>query len=153
MCARLEFRTMSEEWAVPLAEFFAELLANGEDKNFHPHPLTLQAARRIAELRGRDLYFVVVEGKCVVGYGMLRGWDEGFETPSLGIALSSKVRGIGLGTAFMSFLHLNATRAGAKAIRLKVYSTNAAAVALYKKLGYAFTKENAEEMVGLLLLR
>src|ERR1017187_2336032 len=113
----LEFRTMSEEWAVPLAGLFAELVANGEDKNFHPHPLTPQAARRIAELQGKDLYFVVVEGKCVLGYGMLRGWDEGFEVPSLGIALSSKVRGIGLGKVFMSFMHLNAARAGARTIR------------------------------------
>ena len=37
---------------------------------------------------------------------------------------------------------------GATKIRLKVYPTNTAAVALYRRLGYTFSGEEAGQLVG-----
>ncbi len=57
----------------------------------------------------------------IVAYGMLRGWDEGYETPSLGIAVHSEWQARGVGRRMMEHLHQVARVRGAKRIRLKVY--------------------------------
>jgi GNAT superfamily N-acetyltransferase len=146
----LEFRLVDNTLEQPLARFFHALKKSGDDRHFHPHPLTDEEAKRRAEYSGTDLYYVLVEGDTVLGYGMLRGWDEGYEVPSLGIVIHPSVRGTGLGGLFMHFLHTVARRRGANKVRLKVYSDNTSAVALYKKLGYTFQTEETEQLVGFL---
>jgi ribosomal protein S18 acetylase RimI-like enzyme len=79
---------------------------------------------------------------------MLRGWDEGFEVPSLGIATRSSVRGTGLGGLLVQFLHAAACRRGANRVILKVYKDNIPARRLYEKLGYRFVDEGAGEISG-----
>lgn len=144
----LEFRIVDETLEQPLAEFFRALTRAGDDKSFHPHPLTDEEAKKRAQYSGKDLYYVLVEGDEVLGYGMLRGWDEGYEVPSLGIVIHPSVRGIGLGKLFTHFLHAVARRRGASKIRLKVYPDNTNAVTLYKELGYTFQAEEAGQLVG-----
>jgi len=122
----------------PLADFFAHLAATGVGDRFHPHPFTRAEAEARCAHAGRDLYCVAVEAGVVLAYGMLRGWDEGYEVPSLGIAVHAGARGKGLGGALMLHLHEEARRRGAPRIRLKVYPDNAAAVQLYRSLGYVF---------------
>src|SRR5829696_4566103 len=113
-------RKVTPEWAAPLGAFFADLRASGDDALFHPHALSDDHARVIAQHAGEDLYYVATEGDAVLGYGMLRGWDEGYAVPSLGIALGSTARGTGLARPFMHFLHAAARRRGAERVRLKV---------------------------------
>jgi ribosomal protein S18 acetylase RimI-like enzyme len=72
---------------------------------------------------------------------MLRGWDEGYQIPSLGLAIHPSVRGQGLGKMLMGFLHLQAFRRGAEKVRLRVNSTNDKALKLYKGLGYVFEED------------
>jgi len=135
-----------------LAEFFRVLVATGDNQHFHPHPLTEEEARRRARYTGLDLYYVLLERREVLGYGMLRGWDEGFEVPSLGIAIHPSARRTGLGELLMRFLHTAARRRGARRIRLKTYVDNKSALELYLKLGYAFQQEEAGQIVGMLNL-
>ncbi len=145
----IEVRKLGPEWADALAEFFRALTERGDALQFHPHPLTALEAVRRCHYQGRDLYYILVEGERVLGYGLLRGWDEGYETPSLGIAIHPSARGEGLGTVFMHFLHAAAKWRGAKRVRLKVYPENAAAVKLYEGLGYRFTGQEAGQLVGI----
>jgi ribosomal protein S18 acetylase RimI-like enzyme len=79
---------------------------------------------------------------------MLRGWDEGFEIPSLGIAILPDARGTGLGTALMHYLHAEATRRGVPKVRLTVHEDNARAVALYRSLGYEFDAPREGVLTG-----
>ena len=144
----LEFRILDETWEQPLAEFFRALQKAGDYRHFHPHPLTEEEAKKRVQYKGEDLYYVLVEGHGVLGYGMLRGWDQGYEVPSLGIAMHPAVRGKGLGKLFMRFLHAAARRKGAGRIRLKVYPENTVAVKLYEGLGYDFQAEEAGQLVG-----
>ena len=146
----LEFRRLSPEWEQPLAEFLHLLQATGDSKYFHPHPLTAEEATIKAHYSGEDLFYVLVLGREVLGYGMLRGWDEGYSIPSLGIALLPAARGIGLGKAFMHFLHAAARCKGATGIRLKVFPGNETAVRLYADLGYRFVAEEADQLVGMI---
>jgi ribosomal protein S18 acetylase RimI-like enzyme len=104
----------------------------------------------VANHGGRDLYVGLFRGAELAGYGMLRGWDEGYAIPSLGIYLSPEVRGSGLARQLMRALHQAAAASGASRVRLKVYQSNTAAVRLYERLGYVFSGEEAGQRVGLL---
>ncbi len=147
----LEFQRLGPGHQVGLTEFFAALTAAGDDRTFHPHPFTPEAAAKLCRYTGRDLYYVATAG-AVLAYGMLRGWDEGYEVPSLGIAVHPAARRTGLGKAFMAFLHAAAAARGAPRVRLKVYPDNTPARTLYERLGYVFADESAGQLVGVLTL-
>jgi len=102
----------------------------------------------LAQYSGKDLYYVAVSGTAVAAYGMLRGWDEGYQVPSLGIAIHPDARGTGLASTFMQFLHAAARLRGATRVRLKVNSENTAARRLYQSLGYRFEDSDGGEIVG-----
>ncbi len=145
----LECHLLSPKWIGPLVEFFSALQQSGAEGDFHPHPLTPEEADRRCHYNGRDLYYVLVDDDRVLGYGMLRGWDQGYDIPSLGIALHPAEQGRGLGTVFMHFLHGAAKRRGAARVRLKVHPRNIRAIRLYTKLGYRFLGEEQGQLVGL----
>lgn len=93
---------------------------------------------RICDHGGLDLYFGLRIDARVVGYGILRGWDEGYSTPSLGIYLLPELRGTGAARLLMQHLHVASQLSGASNIRLKVYPENVPALGLYRAMGYSF---------------
>lgn len=148
----LEFRALAPTLADGLGDFFEALAGSDAAAHFHPHPLTRESAHQLCHYAGRDLYFAAVCDSRVLAYGLLRGWDEGYAIPSLGIALAVEARGTGLARAFMLFLHVAARLRGAQRVRLTVFRSNVRAVALYRSLGYRFEPKNGEEDVGFLEL-
>lgn len=146
----LEMVRFASQWREGLQQFFQDMKENGDDVFFSPHPADDDSIRRIADLNGKDLYYLLVEDGRVLGYGMLRGWDEGYQIPSLGLAIHPLVRGAGLGKIFMNFLHVLAFRKGASTVRLRVHKNNDKAVGLYKTLGYVFEEDvkQADYLVG-----
>jgi ribosomal protein S18 acetylase RimI-like enzyme len=145
----LEIRIVNKAMEEPLKDFFVELETRGDEIFFHPHPFTPEEAIKRANYDGKDLYYVLVSTGEILGYGMLRGWDEGYEIPSLGIAIRSSYRGKGLGILLMHFLHAAAKMRGASRIRLKVNAENSNAIRLYEKFGYKFIDEENGELIGL----
>jgi ribosomal-protein-alanine N-acetyltransferase len=148
----LELRLLCPELAGPLGEFFRALAQAPDHAFFHPHPLTDDQARRLCSHKGRDLYYVACSAGRVLAYGMLRGWDEGYDIPSLGMAVHPEARGRGLARTLMVFLHMAARLRGARKIRLTVYRDNQRAVELYRRLGYAYTEKDPRQLVGILEL-
>ncbi len=126
-------------WQSGLTLFLRELRESGDDIFFSPHPADEETIVRIVRQTGIDLYYLIVEDQKVLGYGFLRGWDEGYQIPSLGIAIHSSVQNLGLGKVFMNFLHHLALRRGAGKVRLRVHRENVKAIGLYKSLNYIFT--------------
>ena len=150
MSKKLQFLQLNSSLSMSLGCFFDEICISEDYKYFHPHPMTKDYALHLCEqYAGKDMYFVTQVDCKIIGYGMLRGWDEGYVVPSLAIAISPHYRGIGLGEGFMHFLHVAARLNGAKKIRLKVYPDNTAAHNLYLKLGYIFTTFEQSQLVGL----
>jgi ribosomal protein S18 acetylase RimI-like enzyme len=139
-------------WEQPLGDFLTALAVAEEEPLFHPHPLTAAAAEAICNETGGDLYYLLVEARTVLAYGMLRGWDQGYEVPSLGIAVHPDLRGSGLALLLMGFLHAAAARRGARAVRLRVRPDNKAAIELYRSLGYVFVGEERGQLVARLEL-
>lgn len=144
----LECRRLTPADVGALLEFLGELEAAGDAALFHPHPFTAEALAPLADPACPDLYYLLREGQAVLGYGLLRGWAEGYAVPSLGIAIRARARGQGLGRALMLFLHAAAARRGADRVRLRVRRDNGAAIALYKSLGYDFAPGEGELLVG-----
>ena len=133
--------------------FLREISLSGDERFFHPHAMDSAAAEQIFAYEGEDLYYVAKLGERVVGYGLLRGWDEGYEVPSLGICVGHDVRSEGLGELMMRFLHAAARARGANLVRLKVHPLNLPARRLYERLGYRFDGMDAGEEIGTLSLR
>lgn len=158
----LQCRRLSSADSGELASLFAALCEHHDHRLFHPHPLTSEAALSLTEhhacchtvLANRDEYHVAqdVGSGRIVAYGMLRGWAEGFEVPSLGIAVHPEHRGRGIAKQFMQHLHRVAIGRGAERVRLKVYRHNQAAVKLYESLGYTFTPHGEAEWLGIATL-
>jgi ribosomal protein S18 acetylase RimI-like enzyme len=145
------FEPLRPSLALPLAELFAALRAAGDERWFHPHPLTDGEATRLCGYAGRDFYAALVDDGRVVAYGMLRGWDEGFDVPSLGLAVHPDERGHGLGRTLLERLHEEARRRGAARVRLTVERGNTAARRLYVELGYEL-EQRGNVLVGMLPL-
>jgi ribosomal protein S18 acetylase RimI-like enzyme len=124
-----------------MARFFLRISNDPASRYFHPHPFTSTEAERVCCLKGRDLYHGLRVDADFVGYGMLRGWDEGYSVPSLGIFVASELRGTGVAKLLMLHLHVAAKLSGASEIRLKVYRENEIALKLYRALGYCFLDE------------
>lgn len=136
-------------------EFLSALDANGDTEFFHPHGFSAEATRSIVELasEGIDEYWVGVDGNRIVAYGMLRGWREGYEVPSAGIAVCPTARGLGHSRAMMLHLHDVARARGASRVRLKVDLRNGSAIRLYESLGYVLSPHDENQFVGFRDLR
>jgi len=146
----LEIRLLKPEMEQALADFFVAIAKDDYAYYYRPYSLTPDTAKELCSLSGDDLYYVLIEKEVILGQGMLRGWDEGYSIPSLGIAIHPKAAGKGLGMMFTRFLHSVAWLKDCKAIRLTVYKKNVPAIRIYEKLGYIFTSKNEDELVGLL---
>lgn len=146
----IEFVRLVPRWQEGLKLFLEDLRECGDDVFFSPHPTDENSVNRIAGYTGRDLYYLLVEEEKVIGYGLLRGWDEGYQIPSLGIAIHPSARGGGLGKIFLNFLHVSAFRRGASKVRLRVHKNNNKAIRLYKSLGYVFEEDanQADYLIG-----
>ena len=149
----LEIRRIAPELEEALDVFFAVLASAGEDDFFFPHPFTREQASRIAHYAGKDFYAAGLHRGEILAYGFLRGWDEGYETPSLGISIHPDYRGCGLGLAVMHYLQSVAVLRGCQTVRLRVNRDNVRAKRMYEKLGYVFGPDDEEYLVGFLELK
>jgi ribosomal-protein-alanine N-acetyltransferase len=150
-------RSLRPDDAPDLLRFFEALSRSGSDRLFHPHPFTAAWAERICRHRdtvgdAHDEYHAAfadpADGEELVAYGMLRGWAEGYEVPSLGIAVHPLHRGRGIARRFMDHLHDVAASRAAHRVRLKVYRDNDPARSLYESLGYRLEPHSDVELIG-----
>lgn len=115
----------------------------GETNWFSPHSFSRPYLAKLCAPHVLDLHYVLMVEAEAFAYGLLRGWDEGYEIPSLGIAVHPDHRGVGLGVTMMQFLHAAARLRGCARVRLRVSRSNAVAVALYHATGYRFEEPSA----------
>jgi ribosomal protein S18 acetylase RimI-like enzyme len=148
----VSFLPLAPDRTDALTEFFDTLTRSGIDRAFHPHPFDAAEAQRRTSYSGSDEYHIGDHEGSIVAYGLLRGWDEGYEIPSLGIAVHPDWQRRGIGRRMMEYLHGVARQRGATHVRLKVYPENRAALSLYEQLGYEFAETEGGQRVGVLRL-
>ena len=115
------------------AEELIDLLANVDGVHF-THT-SRESVRRFLE-EPADVHLLGRAHGLAVAFGMLRGWQEGYETPSLGIAVRRDHEGHEHGRAMMAALERVARERGVPAIRLRVHADNTRARKFYDALGY-----------------
>ena len=147
----LEIRILKPDMEQALVLFFNDIVKDDYAHYYHPYSLTPETAKKLCNLSGKDLHYVLTDNKVILGHGMLRGWDEGYNVPSLGIVIHPDVVKKGLGNMFIRFLHSSAWLKDCSSIRLSVYKENIAALNIYEKLGYVFVQKNKRELTGTLL--
>ena len=141
-----EFHLVGPSDEAILADIFSEI----DDTYIRPHPFTPEAARELARRDGPDVYAVLLDEGRAVAYGMLRGWDEGYHLPTLGIAVRTSLHGRGLGRRMMHLLQDAARERGCPVLRLRVHAENTRARRLYESLGYVYAGVDRGELLMLL---
>lgn len=116
---------------------------------FHPHERSWAALRDIINNSIKDYYCIYEYETHIMGYAMLRGWDDGFDIPSLGILIDENWRGQGHSKTLMQHLEQTASDANAKKIRLTVFKENPKAISLYNSIGYDLTELNEKSLLGI----
>jgi ribosomal protein S18 acetylase RimI-like enzyme len=146
----IEIRGLDPSLLLPLGNFFSRIDTPEIREHFSPHEFTDRQAERLCRQQSADQYFVAVHDGRILAYGMLRGWDEGHEIPSLGICVDPGYRRVGLGDLMMSHLVCVARMKGVPSVRLKVKRDNARAIALYRKVGFTLAPLDGEYLKGTL---
>lgn len=133
---------------IALADFFLVLLADGAERYFHPHPLDRHGAEDVCNEHEPDYFCGGFSEKRLVAYGMLRGWKDGFEFPSLGLAVHPDFRNHGWGRRILDHLHNVALARNCRKIRLTAYRENAQAISLFVKAGYRLEPYSEDRAVA-----
>lgn len=130
-----------------LADFFRDVQSDAG--LFHPHPLTDEFAHFACTHRGRDQFYGFFdEDDTLIAYGMLRGWDEGYEIPAVGLIVHPALRGRGQSEAFMRCLSSAAAAAGATRIRGRLLKRNTISRRMCERVGYKFTIDDGDYLIG-----
>lgn len=145
----IELVRLRPDHVAALVEMLGAVAQQDALHHFSPHRFDADCVTALCSNDRKDLYYVLTSEPSVIGYGLLRGWEEGFDTPSLGIAIHPSYRAEGHGRMLMGFLHSAARARGAEQVRLRVHASNDGAKALYRQLGYRF--ETSADSQGLLV--
>lgn len=121
------------------AEKLSDLLSSSDknySKYFIPFSFDLKTIKEILSNLSDDRIFGVYLDEELVGFYMLRGFDEGFEIPSYGVWISKEYSGLGLSKLTLqhaiAFCKIN----NIKKIMLKVHPRNIIAKNIYEKFGF-----------------
>lgn len=106
---------------------------------------TVQRVRRCID--DRDTNVVVIRDRGVIaGFAIMKYGDDEAQLFLLAVRPSHQRRGIG--TALLSWLAITARTAGIRVIRLQVRSTNDAAIAFYRSVGFRASAVHAAYYQG-----
>jgi ribosomal-protein-alanine N-acetyltransferase len=146
--AALRFESIEPGHADRLAELFERNRIPRVAELFDPFPLTAAEARRIALAPRRDAFYVATRGERLVGFSMLRGFDEGYAVPSFGVFVDHQSHGQGIGRELTAWTIEQARRRACPAVRLTVYGSNLAAHRLYESLGFVEQERQSVDCLG-----
>ena len=153
IAASVQLEELAPRHAEGLADFFQALVDNGDGSFFYPHPLTADEAKRLCRYSGSDQYFVATRAGQILGYGMLRGWDEGHAVPSIGLATHPAHRNKNIAEQVMLGLIRQATNRGASRLRLTAAEGRDRFIGFCMRHGFVFEPFESGRVIGMLELK
>jgi RimJ/RimL family protein N-acetyltransferase len=100
---------------------------------FHPFSFDLKTIEEILGRRREDVFTGIYRQDQLVGFFMLRGWDQGFEVPTFGILIDEGHSELGLARLSLRMAKRICRLRGSPRIMLKVSPENEAAKYLYEE--------------------
>jgi RimJ/RimL family protein N-acetyltransferase len=128
------------------AEELADLLSLGENeysKYFIPFNFDRLAIKEILAEKKEDKFFGLFVDDSLIGFYMLRGFDEGYEIPSYGVWISEEYSAKGLSKLTLQHAVSICKINGVKKLLLKVHPENKIAKMIYENFG--FKREGIDE--------
>lgn len=115
-------------------------------KYFIPFSFDFQTISNLLTKAIKDQYYGVFVDNNIVGFYMLRGFDDSFEIPSYGVWISKKFSSKGLSKLTLhhaiSFCRINKIQK----LMLKVHPDNFIAKKMYEEFGFAY--EGIDTRIG-----
>ncbi|MGI9068869.1 MAG: GNAT family N-acetyltransferase [Pyrinomonadaceae bacterium] len=106
---------------------------------FTPFGFDEESILKILARRGQDVYMGVYWLDQIVGFFMLRGWNEGYETPAFGILIDERFRGYGVEMLSLETAKVICKLRGATRIMFKMHPENISIRAVARKTGFIQT--------------
>ena len=108
-------------------------------KHYTAFELTNEKFISLLTKASKDKYFGIFFGDEIVGFYMLRGFDEGYKIPSYGVIILSKFSNKGLSKLTLYHAFSLCRINNIKKLMLKVHPENTFAKNLYESLGFEKT--------------
>ena len=105
-------------------------------KYFIPFEFNLNIIESFFGNAKKDLFFGLFVDKKMIGFYMLRGFDEGFKVPSYGVFIDENYSGKGLGQLTLFHAISQCKILNVKKLLLKVHPDNLSAKHIYEKNGF-----------------
>ncbi len=123
------------------AELSSMLVALPRDyaRFFSPFEFGLETVSHVLSNQGDDVFVGVYWMDKIIGFFMLRGWNDGYEVPSFGIIIDKKYRGYGLEMLSLDAAKTICRLRGAERMMLKMHPDNISARGVMRKIGFIQT--------------
>ena len=89
--------------------------------------------------RRQDVYVGMYWDRQLVGFFMLRGWDEGYDVPAYGVVIDRNFRGYGLARLSVEMSKTICRLRRTRRMMLKVHPGNRVAKRIYEEAGFVQT--------------
>ncbi|MEP7072464.1 MAG: GNAT family N-acetyltransferase [Verrucomicrobiota bacterium] len=99
---------------------------------FTPFPFEVDHLTKLLARRKRDVWMALRWQNKLIGFFLLRGWDEGFDVPSYGIMIDEAFTGYGFGRLSLRVAKSIAMLRQAPRLMLKVHPQNHEAKRLFE---------------------
>ncbi len=106
---------------------------------FTPFGFAEESILRVLADQGQDVYMGVYWLDRIIGFFMLRGWNEGYETPAFGIVVDETFRGFGVEMLSLETAKVICKLRGATRLMFKMHPENISVRAVARKTGFIQT--------------
>lgn len=111
---------------------------------FHPFGYDENSVAGALAGQGQDVFTGLFWNGQIVGFFMLRGWNEGYEVPAFGILIDEQYRGCGLEMAALDTAKVICRLRKVPRLMIKMHPDNISAKGVARKTGFTQTGVEAE---------
>jgi RimJ/RimL family protein N-acetyltransferase len=136
--ANLTFRPLRVEDASALSKWLSAQ-PPAYARFFRPFAYDEAAIADALARRGQDVFMGLFWRNGIVGFFMLRGWNEGYEVPAFGILIDEQYRGYGLEMAALDTAKVICRLRNVSRLMIKMHPDNISAKGVARKTGFVQT--------------
>lgn len=108
-------------------------------KYFEPFEVGVESVQTLLRCSRRDRYWGIWTDAELIGFFMLRGFDEGYRVPSYGVYIAQSYANKGLSKMALQYALAWCRLNDCEELRLSVHPDNLYARRVYEKAGFQFT--------------